>query len=348
MTDKARILIVEDESIIALDIRDRLEGLGYAIADAVSSGAEAVQAAAETRPSVVLMDIRLKGSMDGVQAAEQIRARFDIPVVYLTAYSDETTLQRAKVTEPFGYLLKPFEDRELHIAIAVTLYKHEMERKLKQRERWLAATLSSIGDAVIATDAQGRIELMNPAAEALTGWRQRQASGEYWTKVFNILHETPPPLGHDPASQALPQDTTSGQTRHILITKDGREVPIGDSASPIKDEKGTITGAVLIFRDVSQEVQAQQAREELIAELQEALDKVKTLSGLLPICSSCKKIRDDQGYWQQVEVYIQDHSDAEFSHGICPDCARKLYPDLFDRIYPDDEAGAGGPAGTAR
>jgi len=348
MTDKARILIVEDESIIALDIRDRLESLGYAIAGATSFGQEAIQMAAETRPSVVLMDIRLKGAMDGVQAAEQIRARFDIPVVYLTAYSDETTLQRAKVTEPFGYLLKPFEDRELHIAIAVALYKHEMERKLRQHERWLAATLSSIGDAVIATDAQGRIELMNPAAEALTGWQQGQVSGEYWTKVFNILQETTPPLGQDPASQALPQGTTAGQTRHILITEDGREVPIGDSVSPIKDEKGTITGAVLIFRDVSREMQAQQAREELIAELQEALDKVKTLSGLLPICSSCKKIRDDQGYWQQVEVYIQDHSDAEFSHGICPDCARKLYPDLFDKIYPADEAGAGGPAGKAQ
>jgi PAS domain S-box-containing protein len=348
MTDKARILIVEDESIIALDIRDRLESLGYAIAGVASSGNEAIQMAAETQPSAVLMDIRLKGAMDGVQAAEQIRAHFDIPVVYLTAYSDETTLQRAKITEPFGYLLKPFEDRELHIAIAVTLYKHEMEMRLKQHERWLSATLSSIGDAVIATDAQGRIEFMNPAAEALTGWQQGHASGEYWTKVVNILHETTPPLGQDPALQAVRQGTTVGQTRHILITKDGQKLPIGDSASPIRDEQGAITGMVLTFRDISQEVQAQEAREELIAELQDALDKVKTLSGLLPICASCKKIRDDQGYWQQVDVYIQDHSDAEFSHGICPDCARKLYPDLFDKIYPGDEASVGGPAGKAQ
>ena len=332
MTDKARILIVEDESIIALDVRDRLESLGYAIAGAVSSGTEAVQAAAETRPSVVLMDIRLKGAMDGVQAAEQIRARFDIPVVYLTAYSDETTLQRAKVTEPFGYLLKPFEDRELHTAIAIALYKHKMEKRLKQHERWLAATLSSIGDAVIATDVQGRIEFMNPAAEALTGWQQAQALGEYWTKVFNIIHETTLTLSQDPATQAIQQGTTTSLARHILLTKDGQGIPIGDSAAPIKDEEGHITGAVLIFRDISPEVQAQEAREKLIAELQEALSKVKTLSGLLPICASCKKIRDDQGYWQQVEVYIQDHSDVDFSHGICPDCARKLYPDFIDRI----------------
>ena len=145
------------------------------------------------------MDIVLKGAMDGVEAAQQIRDRFHIPVVYLTAYADEDTLQRAKITEPFGLILKPFEERELHAAIEVALYKHKAEEE----------------------------------------------------------------------------------------------------------------------------------RERLIRELEDALAEIKTLRGIIPMCSSCKKIRDDEGYWHQVEVYIRDHSEAEFSHGSCPECATKLYPESF-------------------
>ena len=105
-----KIMVVEDEGIVALDIQSKLEGKGYEVTAVVSSGEEAVEKAAETHPNLVLMDIQLEGEMDGVEAADQIRSRFDIPVVYLTAFSDDSTLQRAKVSEPFGYLLKPFEE----------------------------------------------------------------------------------------------------------------------------------------------------------------------------------------------------------------------------------------------
>ena len=117
----AQILVVEDEIIVAENIRSRLIDLGYTVPAVASSGEEAIQRAAETQPGLVLMDIKLKGDMDGVEAAEQIRASLDIPVVYLTAYADEDTLRRAKITEPSGYILKPFELRELHIAIEVAL-----------------------------------------------------------------------------------------------------------------------------------------------------------------------------------------------------------------------------------
>ena len=115
------ILVIEDESIIALDIADGLRRLGYRVVAVVPSGEQAIQKAAETHPDLVLMDIKLKGDMDGVQAAEHIRAELDIPVIFLTAFADEATLQRAKITQPFGYLLKPFEDRELHSAIEIAL-----------------------------------------------------------------------------------------------------------------------------------------------------------------------------------------------------------------------------------
>ena len=130
---------------------------------------------AETLLDLVLMDIVLEGDMDGVKAAEHIRNHFDIPVVYLTAYSDDTTLQRAKITEPYGYILKPFQERELYTTIEMALYKHKMERKLKENEQWLATTLKSIGDAVIATDTKGFVTFMNPVAEVLTGWKQEEA-----------------------------------------------------------------------------------------------------------------------------------------------------------------------------
>jgi PAS domain S-box-containing protein len=212
------------------------------------------------RPDLVLMDIRLKGDMDGVEAAEEICTRFDIPVIYLTAYADENTLQRAKVTEPYGYILKPFEERELRTNIEMALYKYEMERKLKESERWLATTLRSIGDAVIATDAQGCVMFMNPVAEALTGWKQEEALGKDLTEVFHIMNEETCTVVESPVERALQEGVAVGLADHtILIARDGTKTPIDDSAAPIRDEKENITGVVLTFRDVTERRRAEEA-----------------------------------------------------------------------------------------
>lgn len=128
------IMLVEDEIIVAADVKNRLENMGYAVLGIFDTGEEAIQKAGELKPDLVLMDIVLKGEMDGIDAAQKIRELFDIPLIYLTAYSDEKTLERAKVTEPFGYVLKPFEDREIQSAIEMALYKHQMEKKLKESE----------------------------------------------------------------------------------------------------------------------------------------------------------------------------------------------------------------------
>lgn len=128
------IMLVEDEIIVAADVKLRLESMGYQVLGIVDNGEEAIKTAGETKPNLVLMDIVLKGEMDGIEAAQKIRELYDIPIIYLTAYSDEKTLERAKVTEPFGYVLKPFEDREIQSAIEMALYKHKMEKKLKESE----------------------------------------------------------------------------------------------------------------------------------------------------------------------------------------------------------------------
>ncbi len=128
---KVEILVVEDESIVAMDIERRLKSLGYQVVGHVLSGEEAVVRTDEERPDLVLMDIHLKGTMDGIEAAQKIRRLYDIPVIYITAYSDEATLERAKVTEPFGYILKPFQEREIHSAIEMAIYKHRSEQELR-------------------------------------------------------------------------------------------------------------------------------------------------------------------------------------------------------------------------
>lgn len=197
---KARVMIVEDDRIVAEDIKISLEESGYDVVSIESFGTDAVAEAQHSNPDLVLMDIVLKGEMDGIEAADKIGSQYKIPVIYLTSHADERTLQRAKETAPFGYLIKPFGNRELDTTIEMALYRHKMEAE----------------------------------------------------------------------------------------------------------------------------------REKLIGELQEALDKIKTLEGFIPICCYCKKIRDDEGYWNQLEAYITNHSKAKFSHGICEECMEKHYPEIED------------------
>ncbi|MFQ5769950.1 MAG: sigma 54-interacting transcriptional regulator [bacterium] len=247
----ATILVVEDEFLIAKNIQNRLKRFGYDVPTIASSGEEALRKTEQMRrrPDLVLIDIKLKGDMDGVEAAKQIRDRFNIPVVYITAYADKKTLERAKTTEPLGYLLKPFGARELHSAVEIALNKHKLEKKIIKREQWLTTTLKSIGDAVIATDINGLITFMNPVAETLTGWKQKDAFGRKLTEVFNIMNEETREPVEDPATKAIQERMVIELQNHtLLIAKDGTERQIEDSAAPIIDDKGEISGAVLVFR----------------------------------------------------------------------------------------------------
>ncbi|MBU1564711.1 MAG: response regulator [Proteobacteria bacterium] len=195
---KWEIMIVEDEVLIAAELAQQLNSLGYNVPVSVTSGEKALEKLAEVTPDLILMDIQLKGELDGIETAMHIHDHHKIPVIFLTAFADDTFLQKAKTSEPFGYLIKPIDIRELHSTIEMALFKAAAERE----------------------------------------------------------------------------------------------------------------------------------KEQLIRELQAALAENKILKGFIPICASCKKIRDDKGYWEQIEKYIQDHSRAIFSHSICPDCIQKLYPDL--------------------
>jgi CheY-like chemotaxis protein len=191
---KPRILVVEDEAIVSADIQDHLVNFGYLIAGSADSGPQSIQLARDLKPDLILMDIMLNGPMDGAEAARQIRAELKLPVVFLTANSDDVTMFKARDTDPFGYVLKPFDDRTLRIAIEIALYKHRVERE----------------------------------------------------------------------------------------------------------------------------------REALIAQLKDALEQVKTLEGMLPVCAWCKKVRSDEGYWMTVDQFLRTRSHLEFSHGVCPACAATM------------------------
>jgi PAS domain S-box-containing protein len=166
---KPRLLIVEDGMIMAEDMRRRCEALGYRVAAIVATGEEALDIAEVVQPDLVLMDVRLSGSIDGVEAARRMREELELPVVYVTAYSDDATLERAKRTGPFGYLLKPVGARELHTTIEMALYRHAAEQELRESQALSCALLEASPDAVALTDIQGTVISCNERFAGLVG-----------------------------------------------------------------------------------------------------------------------------------------------------------------------------------
>ncbi|MDD5460680.1 MAG: EAL domain-containing protein [Methylococcales bacterium] len=249
----SKIMIVEDEGIIAMDIRSQLEGFGYNVVATAFSGGQAITLANQYKPELVLMDIVLKGDMDGISAAQAITKSLHIPVIFLTAYSDPATLKRARVTGAYGYLIKPFRSDELHASIEVALYKNQLERKLKESEQWFAKTLHCISDAVVATDAEARIQFMNPVAETTTDWKLKQAKGKAISEIMTFLAEHDRTVIENPILKTLKERAIISLDRDtLLLTQSGLEIPIDDGAAPIIDDDGALLGAVLVFRDITE------------------------------------------------------------------------------------------------
>jgi sigma-54 dependent transcriptional regulator, acetoin dehydrogenase operon transcriptional activator AcoR len=277
-----RILIAEDEGIVARDIESRLTSMGYTPVGWVISGEEAITAAEELHPDLVLMDIRLHGLIDGIDAARELRRRFGLPVVFLTAHADHSTLARVREARPLGYLLKPFQDKDLEISIALALVRHAAEVEIKAREQWLSTTLFSIGDAVIATDETGAVRLMNPVAEGLTGWPAYEAVGRPLTEVVSLVDEQSRLPIADPANWATEQRTGHSPADHLLlISRDGTEVPVDGSAAPITNDLGSTLGVVLVLRNLSEHRAHQHELSGLLSEVKRANSELEDQKGFL-------------------------------------------------------------------
>lgn len=275
----ARILLAEDESIVAMDIQHRLESMDYKVVGWVTAGNQVIPEIERTNPDLVLMDIMLKGKTDGIHAAQSIRQRFLLPVVYLTALADDKTLHRAEKTEPFGFILKPFNDTDLHTTIELALYKFQADRILRENEQWLTTTLRSMSDGVIATDAGGHVKLMNVVAEKLTGWTLSEAHGKNVNAVVKIV---------GPSHQTIQWDMMSGTPLSKEILKQCRDsllllpksdhvisIPVDVSVSPLHDARGQDMGTVLVVHDRTEQARADAA-------LEEERDLLRTLIDAFP------------------------------------------------------------------
>lgn len=273
----ARILIVEDDRIVARDIQHQLSRMGHVVVGMSANGEEAVRLAGSQQPDLVLMDIRLEGDMDGIEAARRIRDAQRIPVVFLTAYANDEVVQRASLTEPFGYLLKPFEEPQMRTVIQMALYKHASDARLRMSERRYAATLASIRDGVILCDPQGRIDFMNRVAETMTGWTAMEAAGQPLASVFVAVdEETHEPL-EDFSALVLRSGAFAPPERLSRLLPRGEPasagvvVPAGivveERCSAIIDDRGELVGSILVFSDLTQRRQIAEALRKAQADL---------------------------------------------------------------------------------
>jgi diguanylate cyclase (GGDEF)-like protein/PAS domain S-box-containing protein len=251
--DCPKILVVEDEKVLAVDIRNSLQKLGYTVPEITDSGEAAIEKVAETHPNLVLMDICLAGTVDAVQAGNIIQNNFHIPVLYLMEYATQNNSHENHLGESFSYILKPFAEKDLHIAVEIALYKNQIEKKFGLKQQYLLTVINSMGSAVIVTDPNGCMQMMNPVAEKLTGWKQSEIFGKEITQTLYLIDKD---TGEE-IDYIVKQVVKRGQVLTLpdnctLLNKHGSEIPIGDNAAPICDRNGDITGVVFTLQDISE------------------------------------------------------------------------------------------------
>jgi len=210
--------------------------------------------------------------------------------------------------------------------------RHEVLAALQASEKKLADIAASLGEGVLVIDEEGRLTFMNPEAERLLGWKSEELIGQ---NLHALIHHqrpdgTPYPSEECPSNEVLRTGVRQVVERDAYLCKDGSFLPIAYVTAPVW-EGDRVVASVIAFQDITMRQMFEEERERLIGKLEDALDNVKKLEGMLPICSSCKRIRDDKGGWTQMEEYIHEHSEAEFSHGLCPDCAQRMYPKYFPK-----------------
>ncbi|MBF0287267.1 MAG: response regulator [SAR324 cluster bacterium] len=261
-----QILIVEDEVFIALGIKKQLENFGYYVLGIASSGDEALSKIVEARPDLVLMDIVIKGEMDGIEVAKRIHDQFEIPIIYLTAYSDHANLQRAKTTEPFGYLLKPFNDRELQITIEIALYKDRVQKRMTDQQRWYSSILNSLGEAVITMDVHQTVLFLNPVAETIFQLKKQDSVGRSLMEACSLCSQVPDL--EQLVTKVLNEQGTVRKSNLCYETLDTRII-LDLCITPIRNEEGALKGVVLIFSDKTEQNQMELLIKKTVPDLEQ-------------------------------------------------------------------------------
>lgn len=246
-----KILIVEDEKIIALDLQRRLERFGYTVVGMAGEGETAVELARQAAPDIILMDISLAGTMDGIEAAGIIRKQLGLPVIFLTAYADEKTLERAKEVEPYGYILKPLKERELYTTIDIALYKYGIEKRLRKQERLFSAILHSINEGIIATDMNLNVQFMNTVAEEITGYKEEAVKGACLPRILTLFD---PRTQKDILSGGFPLVDERPYFFHELSIKNtfNQNILVDGSITRIHEKENATEGYLLALRDITE------------------------------------------------------------------------------------------------
>jgi PAS domain S-box-containing protein len=262
----ARILICEDEIVLAMDLADTLKELGYEVWKAVSTGEECVTIAGETKLDLILMDIKLKGEMDGIEAGEIIHARFDIPIIYLTAFTDEGLVERARQTKPYGYLVKPYRSEELRTNIEMALFKHRMERELQQSEQKYRELVEQANSIILKMDSQGRITFLNELGRQFFGYAEEDVLGR---PIAGTLVPETGSKGLDAASLTRdllgnPEKQSTGESE--CFRKDGIRTWISWSHKAVLNEDGSLVEILSVGTDVT-------ARKKLEEELRQSEER---------------------------------------------------------------------------
>lgn len=278
--ESVRVLVVEDESIVALDMKNRLSSLGYKVTGIAATGLEAVEKARTTNPDIILMDIKLRGDMDGLRAADLIHEELDVPIIFITAFADERTLARAKETEAFGYVLKPFQEREVLISIEMALYKYRTEHELRNSRDWLNGSLNAISDAVVAVDTQGLIVFFNHAAARLLGCPEEDLISRPLSD-FCSFHD-------DRFLEKMRLEHTGHASRGAwkLMKSTRASIPVELMSAPLQaPAKQNVQGTVYSIRDISDVVMAQRVRYRLSSVLANSNDAILAFDRDLRIIS---------------------------------------------------------------
>ena len=249
-----KIMIVEDEKVVAMDIRQTLRRLGHQVSACVASASEALEQVAQVKPDLILMDVVLKGGRDGIETARLIKQLCDVPIIYLTAHADQETLERAKRTEPFGYLIKPFDQNELQTAIEIALFKHRSERAQKASEARLAEILNAAYDAIVTIDESHAITQFNPGAERVFGISTSQAAGRPFQALLREDHRLAARSGIERFRQSDEYSSELGNGGEIAcLHSDGRDFPASASISKLR--MGDQVEMTIVLRDLTERKQ---------------------------------------------------------------------------------------------
>jgi PAS domain S-box-containing protein len=247
------VLILEDDPGSTFILKKILARGSYQIAGVARSGEEAIELARTTKPDLLLMDIQIPGKLDGVEAAASILRELDVPLIYMTAYSDEATIERARRTAPFAYLLKPYREKEMLITIEMALYKARIDRLGKASEQRLAATLGALEDYVLTTDAAGRLTYLNPAAGKVLGKSAHQCLGQPIGELLDLRERETRTRLPDVIERVLKADFRTNPAHPLVLMKDNGEARLVHiQTNALAETDGRSVGRVVILRDITQ------------------------------------------------------------------------------------------------